>query len=251
MAILWRIWAATVAVILTVLVAFLALSTFQFSRSHTNLVGERLIVLADRTAAPFEAAARIGLPIVDVRNATGVLERARLTDDRITAIYVLDDTGNVVHNTRGALFDEDTLEAIQARVVGYREWHGELGSGFAAGVRISGPTGKTVGGIAVLYPSSGSTTRVWAMAAELAFAGVFIFAVSAVAAGIMLRLGLRRTIRAFEHVEGDIAAFEEDSWRKAEGAKAPSKLRMELDASFARYRSLVAKFNDLRGNRDL
>ncbi len=241
MALFWRVWATSAGIILAVLVIFLLLSTFQFSRVHNGLVGERLVVLADRTAAPFEAAARLRLPISDVRNAVGHLERARQTDERIMAIFVFDDAGRVVHRTRGSTGEGSDLAALQARRSGARTWYGQIDAGFVAGVNIESPGGDPVGGIAILYPVSGNTTRVWAMAAELAVAALGILALSTVMAGLMFRVGMRRTIAAFDTIEREIAAFERDSWRGTDDAGEQTGLRADLDASFAQYRAALAK----------
>jgi len=103
-------------VILAVLVIFLALSSFQFSRVHISLVGQRLVVLADRTAGPFRAGARLGLPIANVRNAEGLLERARQTDETISAIYLFDGEGRIVRQTRGEGGSGAALAALRARM---------------------------------------------------------------------------------------------------------------------------------------
>ncbi|WP_343117473.1 hypothetical protein [Ostreiculturibacter nitratireducens] len=245
MAVFWRVWATSAGVILAVLAIFLTLSTFQFSRVHSSLVGERLVVLADRTAGPFQAAARLGLPIADVRNAAGLLERARQTDDRISAIYVFDGTGKVVHATRGESGEGPAVAALRARNLVAEEWHGQIHAGFVAGINITGPEGNPAGGIAVLYPHSGSTTRVWAMAAELSVAALGIFGLSTVIAALLLRIGLRQTIMSFDHVDREIAAFERDSWRGTDDAGSLRGLRADLDASYEQYRAAVAKLKHL------
>ncbi|MCW3783438.1 hypothetical protein [Defluviimonas salinarum] len=249
MAILWRLWATAAGVMLAVLLVFLALSTFQFSRVHSDLVGERLIVLADRTAAPFQAAVRLGLPIASVRNAVGILERARRSDDRISAIYVFDREGGIVHATLGEAGDGPEVAAVRARMIGAQEWHGEIASGFIAGVNIAGPSSDWAGGIAVLYPRGGSTTRVWAMAAELSVAVLGIFVLGALTAGLLLRIGLRRIISAFDRVDAAIADFERDTWRREDEAAPASGLRADLDESYDQYRSAVAELRHLEAGR--
>lgn len=102
MALFWRIGAAVTLVNLAVLTLFVGLATLQFDSINSGLVGERLVVLAGRTAAPFQAAARIGLPLSTVRNADALLERARQTDDAIMAIHVFDAEGRIVHCTDAA-----------------------------------------------------------------------------------------------------------------------------------------------------
>src|SRR3546814_18120582 len=83
MALFWRIWAAVTLVNLAVLTIFVGLATLQFGNINSDLVGERLVVLADLTAAPFEAAAKIGLPLSTVRNADALLARARSEERRV------------------------------------------------------------------------------------------------------------------------------------------------------------------------
>src|SRR3546814_3890200 len=99
MALFWRIWAAVTLVNLAVLTIFVGLATLQFGNINSDLVGERLVVLADLTAAPFEAAAKIGLPLSTVRNADALLEGARQIDGAILAIHVFDAAGRIVHST--------------------------------------------------------------------------------------------------------------------------------------------------------
>lgn len=239
MAIFWRLWAASSVIITAVLILFILVATVQFSRTHSTLIGERLVVLAEHTAAPFQAAARIGLPVESVRNASGFLERARQTDDRIAAIYVIDAGGSIVHATRGEPSAGTSVAAIRRMQPSLREWYGEIEAGFVAGVNIQGPSGDIVGGIAVLYPFSAATTRVWAMAAELFVAAIAILLFSALAGGLLLRIGLDRAITAFNRIESDFAAFERDSWRRPDTAEKSEGLRGDLDAAFARYRHAV------------
>jgi len=247
MAVLWRVWATALGVILAVLIVFLMLSIFQFSRANSELVGERLVVLADRMAAPFEAAAKIGLPVADVRNATGLLERAKQTDQRISAIYVFDGAGRTVHASDGSPPDTSDMTAIRARANGEREWHGEIDAGFVAGVNFVGPGGIPAGGIGILYPRAGHTTSIRAMAAELSVAAVGILCLSGITAGLLLRLSLQQTISAFDRVELEIAAFERDSWRETRAPVASGGLRSDLDAAFERYRGAALELRQKVG----
>jgi hypothetical protein len=115
MALFWRIWTAVMLVNLVVLTLFVGLATLQFDSINSGLVGERLAVLAGRTAAPFQATAKIGLPLSTMRNADALLERARQTDDAILAIHVFDAAGSVVHSTAAAAPAKIPPEARAAR----------------------------------------------------------------------------------------------------------------------------------------
>lgn len=245
MALFWRIWAVVAVVNLAVLAIFVGLAILQFDDIHSEMVGERLEVLADRTAAPFEAAARIGLPLSGVRNAAALLERARQTDDSITAVHVFDAEGSIVHSTETAPPATIPPEAMSTRLAaGGARWHRETHGGFLGSIDIAGRGGTSAGGILVVYPAGGNITRVRAMGAELALAAMGVLVTAAAFSGLLLRLGLRREIAAFEATDGAIADFERDSWRSAAAAGAPARseehtgdLRRLLEEADGRYRA--------------
>jgi len=249
MALFWRIWVAVTLVNLAVLCVFVGLATLQFGVISSGLVGERLAVLAGRTAAPFEAAARIGLPISTVRNAKALLERARQTDDAILAVHVFDADGKIVHSTDPAA-TAIPAEALLARAQAEgAPWHREIAGRFVSGIDIAGREGKTAGGVLVVYPDTGSVTRIRAMTAELALAAIVVLLAAAALAVPLLRFGLKRQIRTFEAVDGAIGAFERRSWRSAAAAAIEpeadagetDELRRLLDEAEACYRATGRK----------
>jgi len=127
MVLFWRILAAVTLAI------FVGLATLQVRPDSFRLVGERLVVLADHTAALFEAAATIGLPLSAVRNATALLERARQSDDAITAIHVFDNQGRIVQSTEASPPAAIPPEAAAARGnAGGAPWHRETAEASSA-----------------------------------------------------------------------------------------------------------------------
>ena len=250
MALFWRIWTAVLLVNLAVLTLFVGLATLQFDSINSDLVGERLVVLAGRTAAPFQAAAKIGLPLSTVRNADALLERARQTDDAILAIHVFDPAGRIIHSTDASAPAAIPPEALAARAAAAgAPWHSETDGGFLSSIdipaRANTSEGVTVGGILIVYPGGGNVTRVRAMGAELALAAIAVLLAAAGLSALLLRLGLGRQIRMFEAVDGAIADFERGAWRSAAaGPAAPvpaddgtGELRQLLDAAETRYRA--------------
>ena len=244
MALFWRIWAAVTLVNLAVVTIFVALATLQFGNVNSGLVGERLLVLADRTAAPFKAAAKIGLPLSTVRNANALLERARQTDDAILAIHVFDVAGRIVHSTVTPAPTTISAEALFARTIADgAPWHRETADNFLSSIDILSRDGKTVGGILVVYPGGGNVTRIRAMAAELGIAAIGVLVIAATLSALLLRLGLRSQIKSFEAIDNAINRFEFDAWRSAAG-RSPNQgegrddaLRAMLDESESRYRN--------------
>jgi hypothetical protein len=246
MALFWRIWAAVTIVNLVVLAIFVGLATLRFDQIHSALVGERLVVLADRTAAPFAAAARINLPLSSVRNAAALLERARQTDDLITAIHVFDVEGRIIHSTEAQPPATIPPEAAAARShAAGLPWHRETDAGFLSSIDISGPDDQTAGGILVVYPSGGNIINVRAMAAELALAAIGLLIVVSTLSGILLRLGLRRQIAAFAAIDEAIAGFERDSWRSAAARQRPQHTAADADDLRVLLESVDRNYRDV------
>jgi len=243
MALFWRIWTAVLAVALCVLALFVGLATLQFGSINASLVGERLQVLAERTASPFAAAVRIGLPLSMVRNAPGLLERARQTDDVIEAIHVYDQGGKIVFSTLKHAPDALTrLIDVDPRSLTERLWFIERGGRFFSGAAIRAPNGTAAGGVVVVYPDTAAGTQVRAMLAELAMAALGVLLLVAALGAVLLRLGLAQPIRHFRQVDQAVEAFERDAWRSAAGARGdevdadPTGLVHRLRAAEQRYR---------------
>ena len=246
MALFWRIWAAVSVVSLAVLAMFVSLATLQFAQIHSALVGERLVVLADQTAAPFLAAARINLPLSSVRNAAALLERARQIDDLITAIHVFDVDGSIIHSTEAhpPAAIPPVAMAARMRAAGL-PWHRRTDSGFVSSIDIPRPDGQTVGGILVVYPSWGHAINVQAMGAELALAAISLLVLVSAFSGLLLRLSLSKQVAGFETIDEAIAGFEQDSRRSAaarmrshEVTEDAGELRVLLEAVDRNYREV-------------
>ena len=247
MALFWRIWAAVILVNLGVLALFVGLAVLQFDSINSGLVGERLVVLAGRVAAPFQAAAKIGLPLSTVRNANALLERARQTDDAILAIHVFDQDGRIIHSTDTLVPQSISTEALVIREeAAGNPWHHETDEGFLSGIDIPKRDGTTAGGILVIYPGGGNVTQVRAMGAELSLAAIVVLLAAAGLSILLLRVSLRGQIQVFEAVEVAISDFERVSWRSAANATTDTlpidgrtdELRELLDAAETRYRTV-------------
>jgi len=247
MALFWRVWTAVLAVALCVLALFVGLATLQFGSINASLVSERLQVLAERTASPFAAAVRIGLPLSNVRNAPGLLERARQTDDVIEALHVYDQAGRIVFSTlKQPPATLDQLIGVSPGSLADRLWFREGQGRFFSGAAIRSPNGAAAGGVVIVYPDTAAGTQVRAMLAELSMAALGVLLMAAALGAVLLRLGLAQPIRRFEQVDGAVEAFERDAWRSAAGADGddgdadPTGLVRRLRAAEHRYRETGA-----------
>lgn len=98
MALTGRLSLASSGICCAVIAVYIAFAILQFNQIRAELERERITILAERVATPFEAAVRIGLPLASVHNAEAPLERARQLDPAIEAVFVLGPQGDVVRS---------------------------------------------------------------------------------------------------------------------------------------------------------
>jgi hypothetical protein len=249
MALFWRIWLAVSFVNFVVLAIFVGLATLQFGNINSELAGERLAVLAERTAAPFKAVAKIGLPLSTVRNAEALLERARQTDSAILAIHIFDNEGHIVHSTDKPFPSEIPAKALAVRAAaGGAPWHIETGEIFLSSIDIIGRGNSAVGGVLIVYPRSGSVTLVRAMGAELALSTTMILSAGVVLSLFLLRLSIGKQIRLYDSIDNAITNFERGAWRSAAGR---SNLNVEDDSEDLGHLLETAEMNYQVAGREL
>jgi hypothetical protein len=222
----WRLFPLVAAINLVVIVLFIGFSVLQFNRISAQLELERVSVLGDRVAAPFEAAAGIGLPPSSVRNMESILERARQMNEAIVSVHLLDPSGAT---TLSAGSDGDDLDA--ASLAGLtrsdnRTWSGETEDGYFSGTRIFGMGGNLVGALVIRYSGARGSSRSWAVAAQLSLGGIVSLILASLLTGIGLRIALRREIAEFDRDDEALARFERDSWRNIERGLRETTPRM-------------------------
>jgi hypothetical protein len=244
MALFWRIWAAVSLVNVLVLSVFLGLAALQFASINSTLVGERLVVLATRTVAPFAASVRLGLPISGVRNAPALLERARQTDEDIVALHVFDAEGHIVHSTINPAPAAIPAEAIAARQSARgAPWYRESADGFIGGADVAMADGSSAGGILIVYPGRGNDTQVRSMITELLEGAFWALLAASVLGTLILRFSLRDSIRHFNAIDTTYNDFEFNTWRHGAGREEavppndPTALSNQLRSAAARYRA--------------
>jgi hypothetical protein len=233
--------AATIFVVCCAVVAmFVALALLQFNQIRAELERERIAVLADRIAAPFEAAARIGLPLSSVRNADAVLERARQLDGAIEAIFVLGPQGEVLRSTSAAQVGGTALGfEVAPPPEGGPRWFAETSRGYRSGLWILDASGRAAGGVAVLFSQRQSLIASWAMAGQLVTSALLFALAMGPVIWAMLRLALRGRITEFDRFERHLLAFETKGWRARTipgASDAATSLGALLGAAEAQYR---------------
>lgn len=241
MALTGRLALASSVICCAVIAVFIAFALLQFNQIRAELERERFAILAERVAAPFEAAARIGLPLSSVRNAGALLERARQLDQAIEAIFVLGPQGEVLRSIGVPQEDAMATQFLAAAPQHVGEsWFLEFPQGYHSGLWFLDATGRPVGGVAIHFSGQESRSASWAMAGQLVTSGLFFALAMVPVLWAMLRLALRRRTAAFEVFERDLLAFETEGWRAnrhagAATSDATTPFRALLAAAEARY----------------
>ncbi|WP_114286801.1 hypothetical protein [Candidatus Halocynthiibacter alkanivorans] len=220
MELFWRTWFAAFSVIVSVGLMLVTLVTLEFKLDYERLLGERMLVIGASAAAPFSAAAELGLPMKSVRNASALLDIPRQTDPLISGVWVLDAQYQVIHGAGPWIMDENdvktTLKAGDGRANG---WFTTLDSSFVAGTPIRNSNTEHVGQVIITYPLEVSRTRVLAMVAELSFQVLLISVVASLATGLLLRVWIAREIGNFSAVTAELTEFERQVWTMQPGGE--------------------------------
>jgi predicted MFS family arabinose efflux permease len=226
MSILWRSWITFTAIIATVLIVLAVLSTLQHNALYSNLIRQRLSVVAQTTADSFQSVVNLGLPISMVRNARALLTRAQQTDPRITAIHAFNPTGIIVQTT-----DPDDPSDVPKEVqlaqslADGSEWSVESDTELFSGVSISNAAGTTVGNIVVVYPKSEFDTHTATVVRHVATTTIILLVIFSTAAWLLLRLRLSGAIHGLSRLDGILTAL-----RRGDGDAARSPPMTEKEA---------------------
>lgn len=203
LSILWRSW-LTFSVLIAIVLAFLTLlSTIQFDALLSNLIRQRLTVVAQTTAASFRPVVEMGLPISMMRNASQILQRAKKTDQKITSVHVFNSAnGIILHSTdteHAHIVSYDVLAQQKASIA--NSWSIETTTELDSGSKIKDKKGNTVGSVLISYPKSELRAASLAMLKRLAYMSAFFFVLFSIISMIILSFRLTGAIRAFELIK--------------------------------------------------
>ncbi|SDL89340.1 hypothetical protein [Aliiruegeria lutimaris] len=243
MALIWRVLVAIIAVNLVTLTVFVGLATLQYNAILSGLIRDRLVVLIEKIRDPFEAVADIGVPLSTVRNANAILERARLSDDSILGIYLIDPQNNVVQVAADRTLPLDTLLAGRPDD-GSVAWQVETRGSFVIGTVIRSSFGANAGSIVVEYSKREAKVQVLAMATLLVLLAGGVLAVSVVIGWLILRRVLAEHVRVFEGLLESFDAFEMGFWRGLGKRTAPENNVKALGLETTEFRELLETSED-------
>ncbi len=236
MGLVGRILAIVAAANLIVLFIFVGLATLQFEAILSNMVRERLVVLATRTAVPFNSVVDLGLPVSSVRNALAVLEAAKQSDPAIEDITLFSLDGEIVHSTSDRddqFVPQDWVSATSDPEAGGLFQIDERAS-FVTGIEL-GETNAPSARLAIQYSNAQAMDQMRAMAAKLSFvAGLLMIATIGFGA-LVLRFALAEHVRVLNGILSAYNLFERSFWRATSLDKEKPKEVVGLGISSANF----------------
>ena len=245
MSILWRSWIIFTAIIATVLITLALFSSLQHNALYSDLIRQRLAVVAQTAANSFQSVVKLGLPISMVRNTGEVLARAQQTDPQITAIHAFNPSGIIVKTTDPSNPDKVPDEVRQAQsLADGGKWSVESDTQIFSGVSINNATGATVASIVVVYPKQEFDARTTAVVKHIAITTLGLLIIFAAAAWLLLRLRLAGAIQALSRLDSLLFAIR-DGDRNAEPTQPMSKVQA------AKLGFLRADIENLENHLDL
>jgi len=202
MSILWRSWITFTAIIATVLIVLALLSSLQHNALYSELIRQRLSVVAQTAADSFQPVVNLGLPISMVRNGREVLIRAQQTDTRITAIHAFNPTGIVVHTTdpTDPSHVPDEVKLAQS-LADSGEWSVESDTELFSGISIRNAAGGTVANIVIVYPKEEFDAHTAAVVKHIASVTLGLLVIFSAAAFLLLRLRLSGAIHGLSRLD--------------------------------------------------
>lgn len=163
---------------LALVVGLVGISQLKFTAFLSDSINGRLEVVATAAAQDFGAAIDLGLSLDQLANGPEILDRASRHDRAITAMYVVDPQGMVVHSTGDApdAVDDATLEAFGLAIdgIGGSSWDTEDDDTIRSGTVIVGSFGQPVGGVVVEYPADRLHDQARSMLGELIKIGLVV-----------------------------------------------------------------------------
>ncbi|WP_081731693.1 MFS transporter [Mesorhizobium sp. L103C131B0] len=242
MTFLVRVWLALTVVLAIVVTMLAVLVKLQNEAVYSQLVRQRLSVIAAATAAPFRSVSELGLTVATVRNAQELLNRAWQTDPTISNIVLLDAAGGVI------LSVPDTAVPFSGRQMGRAmeegsnsQWGLETATALISGATIKDENDERAAALAVIYPMNELRNHNRLISSQIWLSALALLTGFSTLAYAALRYRLRPAIRTLD----DIASHAEDDSTLTAGDFAD--FRATLAAGTAKYRLAMTKLAALIG----
>jgi predicted MFS family arabinose efflux permease len=186
---LLRSWVAFSAVIALLQAVLGLLSVLQHNAVLSDLLRQRISVIAQTTAASFKPIIDLGLPISMIRNGDAIVARALETDPEVKAVHALNPSGIIVYTTDAAKPDAVPWEVLQAMQLSRDiKWSTETAEYIYSGFDVVGRDGATAGAVVLAYPKDRLTAASEVIVAEVVRTALLVWAVFSALSYLLLRL---------------------------------------------------------------
>jgi predicted MFS family arabinose efflux permease len=148
-----RSWLTLSLVIAVVQGVLSLLAVLQFNALFSDLLRQRISVIAQTTATSFKPIVNLGLPLSMMRNGDAIVARAIEMDREISAVHVFHPTGAIVYTTSKPRLQTVPREVL--RTMQFSDdvkWSVETDDKLFSGFNVVGRDKKSSGAVVVAYP---------------------------------------------------------------------------------------------------
>jgi len=216
----WLTFSLVIAIVQAVLGL---LAVLQHNAVFSDLLRQRISVIAQTTATSFKPIVDVGLPISMIRNGDDIVARPLQIDKEIRAVHAMNPSGYIVYttdNSRPQSVPREVMLAMQ--LSGGVKWSMETSQDIYSGFNVVGRDGKAGGAVVVVYPKDRLEAASRAILVETIRMALAIWAVFSGLSYLLLRLLLaapQRTISGLEKASRNQAKREGVA---ENGAQTPS-----------------------------
>ncbi|MFP3569981.1 MFS transporter [Paraburkholderia sp. SIMBA_030] len=204
---MWLTFSTAIALLLAILGS---LSSLQRNAIFSDLLRQRISVIAQTTAASFEPITDLGIPLSMIRNGSEIVARAREMDHEIARVDALSPDGDVIFSTRSTLRPLPPHVLQVMKLSRNNRWSTETSDEILSGFNIVGADDRVNGAVVVAYPIARLKAASISFIGDIVRTALLIWAAFSLIAFLLLRLILEAPDRAVLHIEslsrGEIVA---------------------------------------------
>mgnify|MGYP000100221006 CR=1 FL=1 len=199
---LFRSWLTFTIVIGVVQIVLGLLAILQHDAIFSELLRQRIAVIAQTTVASYKPIVDLGLPVSMIRNGDAIVRRGQAMDDEINAVHTFNPSGIIVHSTQDPRPQSMPDEVLRRMQLAERPtWSAETETEVFSGRNITGSDGNTVASVVVAYPKDRLAAASGAVLENTVRAALLIWIAFSAVAYLLLRVILTTPRRAIARLD--------------------------------------------------
>jgi predicted MFS family arabinose efflux permease/HAMP domain-containing protein len=223
---LLRSWLAFSIVIAIVQVVLGLLAILQHNAVFSDLLRQRISVIAQTTATSFKPIVDLGLPISMIRTGNAIIARPLKMDTEIRAVHAINPSGYIVYTTDGSRPKSVPREVMQAMEMSDSiKWSTETSEDIFSGFNVVGRDGSVSGSVVVVYPKDRLAAASRTILAETIRTALAIWTVFSALSYLLLRLLLAAPQRTIASLDVDSRGESGAESSMGLDVKSPAKSR--------------------------